>query len=483
MKTYRTVALVAVLIAALAAGLWLASPAREPAAVPAADLRGHWTLDEADGQRLDSSAYANHLADPTGVDSAPGRLGLAADFERDDGDHLAVGEAQGSLDITGSLTLVGWAKPESILTVNMMMVGKYEWGTVPSRAYRFGVKNNHLYFVVSPDGQYLTDYVLNGQALVGAGSWRHVAAVFDADNQMMALYLDGRLDATRAVTFNSVNVSTAPFTLGANMRDGVASQHFDGALDEWHVYARALTESEIRELIALTVPGWELVVDVEIRDAAGGVVAGQQVRVRECQPDGQGGCSVNWAGELPAGSVEWVRPYLLLCGHEIALVHFPDWCEVDRELCQIELTCEGEMTVAGTSAECLAEVSGKCGLEPDGRGFWPAGSATDGGAGYTFFEPLELGEEWYDYCPSPPATPTTAPTCISLPTLTPLPTYTPLPTLSPDPTPMCQPTWTPWPTPTDCPTEEPTPYPTQAPYPTQVPLPTNTPYPPQPPWE
>jgi hypothetical protein len=38
--------------------------------------------------------------------------------------------------------------------------------------------------------------------------------------------------------------------LGANMSSGSVVQTFDGQLDEWRVYSRALSESEIEALMA-----------------------------------------------------------------------------------------------------------------------------------------------------------------------------------------------------------------------------------------
>jgi hypothetical protein len=106
-----------------------------------------------------------------------------------------------------------------------------------------------LDFVVSPDGQYVDGYILNGWTALEAGVWYHVAAVFDSQAGTMVLYLDGDLDGTRTVAFDSISVSTAPFMLGANMSNGDVVQSFDGQLDEWRVYSRALTEGEIEGLM------------------------------------------------------------------------------------------------------------------------------------------------------------------------------------------------------------------------------------------
>jgi hypothetical protein len=59
----------------------------EPAAAPAPEvplgLEGYWALDEADGQRLDSSGLGNHLTACNAVGSMTGQAGKAADFESD----------------------------------------------------------------------------------------------------------------------------------------------------------------------------------------------------------------------------------------------------------------------------------------------------------------------------------------------------------------------------------------------------------------
>jgi hypothetical protein len=39
--------------------------------------------------------------------------------------------------------------------------------------------------------------------------------------------------------------------LGANLSNGNLTQFFDGQLDEWRVYDRALTRTQIQDLMAL----------------------------------------------------------------------------------------------------------------------------------------------------------------------------------------------------------------------------------------
>lgn len=62
-------------------------------------------------------------------------MGLAADFESSNYEYLSISDAtQNGLDITGSLTLVGWMNLES-LERYQILAAKYECG-VNNRAYR-----------------------------------------------------------------------------------------------------------------------------------------------------------------------------------------------------------------------------------------------------------------------------------------------------------------------------------------------------------
>jgi PKD repeat protein len=224
----------------------------EEPAVPSS-LRGHWSLDEAGGERRDDSYYGNHLAEYNTVGWVEGQVGMAADLESDAGEYLSIEDGvQEGLDITGSLTLVGWMNAENLENLQVM-AAKYEFGT-NNRAYRFDVRpGGLLVLIVSPNGGASTGYWLgvNPPARLRPGEWYHVAGVFDAAAQTLSVYLDGDLIGTRSVTYDRVYDSSAPFMLGANLANGRVTQHFDGQLDDWYVFARALSESEIEGLMVV----------------------------------------------------------------------------------------------------------------------------------------------------------------------------------------------------------------------------------------
>jgi hypothetical protein len=215
-------------------------------------LHGYWTLDQASGQRLDSSGWGNHLADHNTVGSTPGQIGLAADFESSRAEYLSIDDAaQSGLDIDGSLTLVGWMNPES-LERHQVMAAKYEFG-VNNRAYRLDLRpDNQVGFILSPDGTLSWDYVLEASPpfTLQTGQWYHVAGVFDAGQRTLSIYLDGDLIGSQSVAYGTIHNSSAPFMLGACLDNRQVTRSFDGQLDEWRVYSRALTQAEIEDLMA-----------------------------------------------------------------------------------------------------------------------------------------------------------------------------------------------------------------------------------------
>ncbi len=102
---------------------------------------------------------------------------------------------------------------------------------------------------VSPDGTFAPSYRLIGDTALSSGRWYHVAGVFDAAAQTMTLYLDAQPDGTRSVSFSQIYNWTAPFMLRANAKNEGVIRYFDGLLDDWRVYSRALTQPEIQNLM------------------------------------------------------------------------------------------------------------------------------------------------------------------------------------------------------------------------------------------
>ncbi len=226
------------------------------------NLNGYWQLNETDtGSRFDSSPNGNNiLTNINGVTWSAGREGIASDFEQDNGQYLKIEsyEAVG-LNFYHSFTIMGWLKRES-LDATMILAGKYDFGA-NQRAYRLEVTPwNRLGIVVSPDGATFDPsiYTSGSTNLTSTTVWYHVAGVFDAGAQRLKVYVNGELDADKQVTYNTVFQSTAPFLLGANLDNGQPTQLFDGQLDAWRVYNRALSQREIQTAMGGLKGYWSL---------------------------------------------------------------------------------------------------------------------------------------------------------------------------------------------------------------------------------
>ncbi|MBN2004438.1 MAG: PKD domain-containing protein [Anaerolineae bacterium] len=258
-----------------------------PLARPAtqtAGLQGYWPLDEVTGVRHDFSPNANHLSDVNGVGSAAGQWNGAAAFNGS-AQYLSIAHgAQQGLAITGSLTLAGWFRPSMINYDTAVLAGRYEY-SVNHRAFRLDLRSNgKIGWIVSPSGGYdAAQHLLQGDAGLQAGTWYHVAAVFDAAGQTLAIYLNGTLLTSRATVFNSIYAGTMPFMLGANLDAGTPAQFFNGLLDDWRIYNRALSAGEIAALMSPPAPtadfsaatlSGSVPLSVTFTNAATGVITG-----------------------------------------------------------------------------------------------------------------------------------------------------------------------------------------------------------------
>lgn len=229
------------------------------------NLQGHWKLDETSGNRSDTSANAYTLTDLNTVGSSTDaqRGTRSADFEAGNTEGLYIAHASAAnLVITGDLTLSAWVKPESIpgpdVSGNQAVVGKFQEGGSQS-GYEMGIlSTGKPYFYISDDGVEANLTALNGNTTLVAGTWYHLAAVFDA-GQSMKLYVNGILDAELTTSVPaSIHASTAKFMIGIKDENGSPSYRvpFDGLIDEVQVYNDALTLIEIRSLAKLADATW-----------------------------------------------------------------------------------------------------------------------------------------------------------------------------------------------------------------------------------
>jgi len=209
----------------------------------------HWTFDETSGVRYDSSTTStNDLTDNNTVSYATGLLGNAADFERSNTEYFSITDAnQIGLDFSNSFTLSYWIKKESDVQANLIN----KWiGSTGQRSYTFEFGSGYISGAVSENGANNIGKDVSG--LTYTTNWQHHCFIIDNTRNVTSLKVNGsHVGTSTATAFGTIFNGTAPFQIGAGQG---ASATFDGLLDEFSIFARALSTSECSTLYNSGVP-------------------------------------------------------------------------------------------------------------------------------------------------------------------------------------------------------------------------------------
>jgi glucose/arabinose dehydrogenase len=213
-----------------------------PVNVTAVGLAAGYAFDEGAGTTAaDASGHglAGTLANGAGWGS--GHTGAAVSLDGAD-DSVNLGNPTG-LQIIGSMTISAWINSAAFPADDAAIVSKrgstgYQLDTTIDRGPRtIGFK------LTSSTG---TDMLRYGATAMQAGSWYHVAGVYDAAASTMDVYLNGQLDDGALV--GTVTSSQRDSTQGVKIgqRAGLAGFGFNGRIDDVRIYPRALTTAEIQ---------------------------------------------------------------------------------------------------------------------------------------------------------------------------------------------------------------------------------------------
>lgn len=203
------------------------------------NLVSFWTMDEASGTRVDSHGV-NDLTDNNTVLSATGILSDAADLEDANSEYLDISDAsQVGLDFTGDFSLSLWIKPESLTTTHYITM-KGDQGASGIWYGMFLDNTGVLTFLVD-DGT--TAYLAaSPSSAITAGSLYHVVGV--RMGAIIYLYINGVLITSTSAVSTSM-ASTLAFRIGNRYAAGVLGAYYDGLVDEYSAYDRALHYGDI----------------------------------------------------------------------------------------------------------------------------------------------------------------------------------------------------------------------------------------------
>jgi Concanavalin A-like lectin/glucanases superfamily len=193
------------------------------------------------GEVRDQSAAQNHGQAIDGANTvASGRFGRAASLA---GSHVLVPDSP-SLHVREAFSVSVWFYADDLSSP--------PWPGIVAKRNGFGDQEAFTVFL-DPDRHVDVDVAGNdnrfvSKAVVTPGLWHHVALVYDgarAEEERVALYLDGALDTVARETAAEIPAFSSPLYVG-NLP--VGGDRFTGRIDELAIWRRALSESEVAAL-------------------------------------------------------------------------------------------------------------------------------------------------------------------------------------------------------------------------------------------
>ena len=203
-----------------------------PVAPSTDGLVAHWKLDEGAGTSAGDSAGSHHATIKGIVQWTTGQLGGALVL---DGMNTYADCGSGAaLDITDTITLSAWVKPQD--------AGNGEHNP-------YIAKGDHTYALKHGSGNSFEFFVYNEGTWNGVNvsvtdgyndNWYHLAGTFDGTQ--LKMYINGVLSGTTDYE-GPIATSTDAVNLGRNSEE--TDRLYEGTLDDARIYNRALSEAEV----------------------------------------------------------------------------------------------------------------------------------------------------------------------------------------------------------------------------------------------
>lgn len=182
-----------------------------------------------EGNALDQNALNNGTLN-NGPAFVAGRSGRAFSFN---GSNYVQAPDSASLNVSSQLTIEGWINA-SAFGGGRRLVDKITPAT--SNGYLIQLLGDKVNFIAGPNN------LISVQSLF-ANTWTHVAGVYDGVT--MRIFVNGVEDASGGGS-GAIPANANPLRIGID-QDG--NNAFSGVLDEFAIYGRALSQSEIRSIV------------------------------------------------------------------------------------------------------------------------------------------------------------------------------------------------------------------------------------------
>lgn len=220
-------------------------PSVQADGIPTNGLVAYW---EAENNADDSSGTNDGTI--IGASYAPGQFGQAFQF----GGNDQVVEIPHSVDLQpSSITVAAWIITGS--TTGLRLIADKSHGSVGgvSSGWALQMSNGVIAWA---SGNSTAFPQLNGTISVADNRYHHIAATIDDSTKTMRLYVDGNPDGMRTFTGTLLG-NDRPVDIGAwwdGTLNSVYNREFVGGIDDVAIYNRALTQTEIGQLMNHSIP-------------------------------------------------------------------------------------------------------------------------------------------------------------------------------------------------------------------------------------
>lgn len=213
-------------------------------------LVAYYACDQANGATLPSLANNNNatlvtgIGDTGGYSFATGKVGKALAFTASNQGYATL--PAGILAHACEATIAVWVNIKT--QVNYQRVWDFGWDAT---VYMYLATSDAVglpRFGISIAGNGSHEFGIDGQAALPVEEWHHLAVVLGVSD--VVLYVDGQPSGT------SATIPLRPVDLGSTPNNYIGRSQFsvdaylDGAIDEFHVYDRALSPREIQALVS-----------------------------------------------------------------------------------------------------------------------------------------------------------------------------------------------------------------------------------------
>ena len=209
---------------------------------------GYWNFNEGSGTAAHDTSGNGNNAVINGASWTTGKIGGALSFN---GSNNSVDTQKALLNTSNSFTALAWVRLNrtngtfTALSQDGNNVSafylQYKTSSASNCSGRFG------FTMMSADSADLSQAVCAGSTLnPTTGTWYHLAGVYDATIHQVKLYVNGTLQSVAPLRVGwSAQGETV---IGRAKWSGGTVDFWDGQIDEAHIYARALSDSEVQQL-------------------------------------------------------------------------------------------------------------------------------------------------------------------------------------------------------------------------------------------